>query len=140
VAFTAGLLHDIGTLVLVTYHSAEYEHVIAWQTEHQCTQFDAEREILGIDHAAVGEELAIYWNFSDQMKNAIAGHHQPDKPGLGFLATIVHVANGIAHVLNVTESADHTTPKSPRYRGTASGWIRKRWIRCCKKPVTNLTN
>ncbi|MBC3812315.1 HDOD domain-containing protein [Undibacterium aquatile] len=111
VAFTAGLLHDIGTLVLVTYHSAEYEHVIVWQTEHQCTQFDAEREILGIDHAAVGEELAIYWNFSDQMKNAIAGHHQPDKPGLGFLATIVHVANGIAHVLNVTESADHTTPE-----------------------------
>jgi len=111
VAFTAGLLHDIGTLVLVTYHGADYEQVIAWQAEHQCTQFEAERHVIGLDHAAVGEALARQWNFSEQMTNAISGHHQPEKPGLGFLATIVHVANGIAHALNVTSVPDHSTPE-----------------------------
>ena len=111
VAFTAGLLHDIGTLVLVTYHSSDYEQVIAWQAEHHCTQYEAERQVIGINHAAVGEALARQWNFSEQMTNAIAGHHQPEKPSLGFLATIVHVANGITHALNITGAPDHSTPE-----------------------------
>lgn len=111
IAFTAGLLHDIGTLVLVAYHPERYAAVIAWQNEHQSTQPEAEKEVLGLDHAAVGHALAECWNFSDAIKNAIGGHHQPDRPGLGFLATIIHVANGIAHVLNVTATPDHSTPE-----------------------------
>ena len=102
VAFTAGLLHDIGTLVLVTYHSEQYAAAIAYRQEQKCTQFEAERRVLGIDHAEVGNALAEEWNFSDQMKNAIAGHHQPETPGLGFLATVIHVANGIAHAHQAT--------------------------------------
>jgi putative nucleotidyltransferase with HDIG domain len=108
VAFTAGLLHDLGTLVLVSYHSEQYAQVIVWQTDHQATQFQAERQVLGIDHAAVGEELARQWNFSDQMIHAIAGHHQPDKPGLGYLATIIHAANGITHALCLSDTEDQT--------------------------------
>ncbi|MFZ6863190.1 HDOD domain-containing protein [Undibacterium sp. Ji67W] len=111
VAFTAGLLHDVGTLVLATYHGADFEQVLAWQAEHQCTQYKAEKHVIGIDHAAVGEALARQWNFSEQMILAIAGHHHPEKPGQGFLATIVHVANGIAHVLNGNAEPDHSTPE-----------------------------
>ena len=105
VAFTAGLLHDIGALVLVTQYPQQYEAALVYKNEHQTSQFDAERHVLGIDHAAVGAALAIEWNFSDIMKNAIAGHHQPDAPGLGFLATIIHVANGIAHALTDASSS-----------------------------------
>jgi putative nucleotidyltransferase with HDIG domain len=99
VAFTAGLLHDIGLLALVTLFPKEFEEVIAYRKTGLATQFEAERKILGLDHAAVGEALAIEWNFSDVMKNAIAGHHQPEQPGIGFLASIIHVADGIAHML-----------------------------------------
>lgn len=99
VAFTAGLLHDIGLLALVTLFPKEFEEVIAFRKTGLATQFEAERKILGLDHAAVGEALAIEWNFSDVMKNAIAGHHQPEQPGIGFLASIIHVADGIAHML-----------------------------------------
>lgn len=106
IAYTAGLLHDIGSLVLVTQYPQQYAATLVYRHEHPGSQFDAERKVLGIDHAAVGEALANQWNFSDIMKNAIAGHHEPNRPGLGFLATIIHVADGIAHVLDAVSSAD----------------------------------
>lgn len=117
IAFTAGLLHDLGTLVLVTQFPEQYASTIDYRNEHQVSQFEAERKVLGIDHAAVGEALAVEWNFSDTMKNAIAGHHHPEKPGLGFLATIIHVADGIAHVLGTT-----TTPDSQAVEVSALSW------------------
>ncbi|MDO9191277.1 MAG: HDOD domain-containing protein, partial [Undibacterium sp.] len=117
IAFTAGLLHDLGILVLVTQFPEQYASTIDYRNEHQVSQFEAERKVLGIDHAAVGEALAIEWNFSDTMKNAIAGHHHPEKPGLGFLATIIHVADGIAHVLGTT-----TTPDSQAVEVSALSW------------------
>jgi putative nucleotidyltransferase with HDIG domain len=106
-AYTAGLLHDLGALVLVTQYPRQYEAVIAYRHEHQLTQFEAERRVLGIDHAAVGLALANLWNFSDMLKNAIAGHHRPETPGLGLLATVVHVADAIAHSLGGESSVNN---------------------------------
>jgi hypothetical protein len=77
--------------------------VLRHQEEKQLQQLFAERHILGTDHAAVGEALARAWMFSEEMTHAIAYHHQPERPGAGFLATIIHVANGITHA--ITESA-----------------------------------
>jgi putative nucleotidyltransferase with HDIG domain len=111
VAFTAGLLHDIGALVLATCHTGAYEMVLEQRQELQTTQYETEKQLLGIDHALVGETLATQWNFSEVMIKAIAGHHHPEKPGLGFLATIVHVADGIAHALGVTTTPDLAPPE-----------------------------
>ncbi|MFZ6847801.1 HDOD domain-containing protein [Undibacterium sp. RuRC25W] len=110
VAFTAGLLHDIGILVLVTYHGADYEQVLAWQANHQCSRFEAEKHVIGITHAIVGEALANQWNFSEQMTHAIAGHHHPETPGLRFLASIVNLADHIGHILNTHEKLDDVMP------------------------------
>ncbi|MFZ6775605.1 HDOD domain-containing protein [Undibacterium sp. Ji83W] len=111
VAFTAGLLHDIGALVLATCYTEAYETVLAQRQGLQTTQYEAEKQILGIDHAMVGETLATQWNFSEVMIKAISGHHHPEKPGLGFLATIIHVADGIAHALGVTTTPDLAPPE-----------------------------
>lgn len=111
VAFTAGLLHDIGALVLATCYTGAYEMVLEQRQELQTTQYETEKQLLGIDHALVGETLATQWNFSEVMIKAIAGHHHPEKPGLGFLATIVHVADGIAHALGVTTTPDLAPPE-----------------------------
>ncbi|MFZ6733823.1 HDOD domain-containing protein [Undibacterium sp. Ji42W] len=111
VAFTAGLLHDIGALVLATCYTGAYENVLAQRQELQTTQYDTEKQLLGIDHTLVGETLAVQWNFSEVMIKAISGHHHPEKPGLGFLATIVHVADGIAHALGVTTTPDLAPPE-----------------------------
>ncbi|MYN02503.1 HDOD domain-containing protein [Pseudoduganella sp. DS3] len=109
-AFTAGLLHDIGRLVLVSSFPELYAQVIAHQKEHDCYALEAERAVIGIDHVEAGLALAEHWNFSDTMRLAIAGHHEPEKPGAGFLATIIHVADAVVHALDLVQKPDDMVP------------------------------
>ena len=110
VAFTAGLLHDIGRLVLVTGHPQAYGEVLAWRSRHDGEWLEAERAVLGIDHVDAGVALAEHWNFSDTMRQAIAYHHAPETPGAGFLAAIVHVANAVVHALDLAGEDDELVP------------------------------
>ena len=109
-AFTAGLLHDIGRLVLVTTYPARYAEVIAWRAAHDSELIEAERAVLGVDHVMAGTALAAHWNFSDTMRHAIAWHHEPERAGAGFLATIIHVANAIVHALDIAHEDDDLVP------------------------------
>jgi putative nucleotidyltransferase with HDIG domain len=110
VAFTAGLLHDIGRLLLVTGHPQAYGEVLAWRAAHDGEWLDAERAVLGVDHVDAGVALAEHWNFSDTMRQAIAFHHTPETPGAGFLAAIVHVANAVVHALDLAGEDDELAP------------------------------
>jgi putative nucleotidyltransferase with HDIG domain len=110
VAFTAGLLHDIGRLVLVTGHPRAYGEVLAWRASHDSSWLEAERAVLGVDHVEAGVALALHWNFSDTMRQAIAYHHAPETPGAGFLAAIVHVANAVVHALDLAFEPDELVP------------------------------
>lgn len=109
-AFTAGLLHDIGRLVLVTSFPELYAQVLAYQQANDCYALEAERAVIGIDHVEAGLALAEHWNFSDTMRLAIAGHHEPEKPGAGFLATIIHVADAVVHALDLVQKPDDLVP------------------------------
>lgn len=109
-AFTAGLLHDIGRLVLVTCFPERYAQVAAWRDAHDTVWLDAERALLGIDHVDAGLALAEHWHFSDTMRQAIAHHHAPERPGAGFLATIIHAADAIAHALDLAGVEDELVP------------------------------
>lgn len=109
-AFTAGLLHDIGRLVLVTYFRNEYEAVIAYRAEHDCHWLVAEQEVLGVDHVMAGEALAAHWNFSDTIRHAIAGHHNPEQQKVRSLASIVHIADAIAHALDLSHLENDLVP------------------------------
>lgn len=109
-AYTAGLLHDIGRLVLVTRFTRAYECVLAYRANHDCYLLDAERAVLGVDHVIAGHALAQYWNFSETMQNAIAAHHDPDEMGGGSLASIIHVADAIVHALDFAGIDDDLVP------------------------------
>jgi putative nucleotidyltransferase with HDIG domain len=109
-AFTAGLLHDIGRLVLVSSFPAPYQQVMEYRKANDTYVLDAERAVLGVDHVMAGAALAEHWNFSDTMKTAIAYHHDPDAPGAGGLAAIVHVANAIVHALDIAGEEDDLVP------------------------------
>jgi putative nucleotidyltransferase with HDIG domain len=120
-AFTAGLLHDIGRLVLVTAYPARYSEALAYRAANDCAMIEAERALLGVDHVAAGAALAEHWNFSDTMRLAIAWHHEPEQAGAGFLATIIHVANAIVHALDLAREDDDLVPRVSAVAWTALG-------------------
>lgn len=127
-AFTAGLLHDIGRLVLVTGFPNHYQSVLSRRSRDDNELLAAERAVIGIDHVAAGVALAQHWNFSDTMRQAIAWHHEPEKPGAGFLATIVHVANAVAHALDLAGETEEMVPVVSSIAWTAMGLTEEAWL------------
>jgi putative nucleotidyltransferase with HDIG domain len=127
-AFTAGLLHDIGRLVLVTGFPERYSAVLARRQREDRQLLDVERELLGVDHVMAGALLAQHWQFSDTMHHAIAYHHEPEAPGAGFLATIVHVANAIVHALDLARDDDELVPPVSMVAWTALGLSQEAYL------------
>ncbi|TXG02043.1 HDOD domain-containing protein [Massilia arenae] len=128
VAFTAGLLHGIGRLVLVTRYPEQYDAVLRERKRLDGDLLDTERAMLGVDHLLAGAALAEHWQFSGTMQQAIAFYHAPETPGAGFLATIVHVANAVAHALDLAGDADELVPAVSSVAWTALGLSEETWL------------
>ena len=109
-AFTSGLLHDIGRLVLVTRFPDHYAATLAYRAANDCYLLEAERAVLGIDHVVAGHALAIHWNFSEIMQAAIVEHHEPESADRDLLVSIIHVANSIVHGLDLGNDDDDLVP------------------------------
>jgi putative nucleotidyltransferase with HDIG domain len=127
-AFTAGLLHDIGRLVLVTLYPRRYAQVIARRAEQDDYLLDAEQHVIGVDHVTAGVALAGHWNFSETIRLAIAHHHAPETQGAGFVATIVHVANAVVHALDLAGQEDDLVPAVSSVAWTALGLSEEAWL------------
>ncbi|MCK4488224.1 MAG: HDOD domain-containing protein, partial [Desulfobacterales bacterium] len=69
--FTAALLHDIGKVVLGSFVDRYFEQIIALVKEGEHSFLEAERKMLGIDHAEVGAKVAESWNFPEDIVQAI---------------------------------------------------------------------
>jgi HD-like signal output (HDOD) protein len=99
-AFTAGLMHNIGQLLIhIGFPEAGDE------LEKSAEQGDfnrrrlAEKEVLGVDHCEIGAELARRWNFPAPIVEAIRHYADPDAEGATSLAGLIFVAATIAHAL-----------------------------------------
>ena len=84
--------------------------------------------MLGVDHVLAGRALAEHWQFSDTLRQAIAFHVQPEMPGAGFLATIVHVASAVAHALDLAGYAREVVPTVSSVAWTALGLSEEAWL------------
>lgn len=104
-AFTGGILHDIGELVLATCFPEQYAKALAYRALHDCTPVAAERDILGLDHAVVGGLLADTWRFPPSLYSAVAEHHSPSAATADSLADLIHLADSIAHGLGLAQAA-----------------------------------
>lgn len=76
-AFTAGLLHEIGQLILATQLTEEFARAIRYAEENQVTLEDAELEVLGATHNQVGSYVLELWGLPDPVVEAIAFHIHP---------------------------------------------------------------
>jgi putative nucleotidyltransferase with HDIG domain len=74
-AFIAGLLHDIGKIIMVKHFKEDLEKVWRMMQKTKCSFSDAEAEAASIDHVSIGAYLARKWQLPEQIIEAVAGHH-----------------------------------------------------------------
>lgn len=109
-AFTAGLLHDLGHLVLASHLPEAQATVYALRAERDCQLLHAERELLGTDHAVIGALVAQRWHFGSDVVAAIRHHHEPPVAAAPGLVDLVHVANGFVHAVDLAGLSDEMVP------------------------------
>lgn len=112
-AFTAGLLHDIGVLVLATRFREPYDATLAYRREHDSYMVSAEQAVLGIDHTVVGSALIAHWRFPPEMQQAVAQHHSVHTPEMAALTMVVQAGNALAHALDLSGIDDDLAPALP---------------------------
>jgi putative nucleotidyltransferase with HDIG domain len=99
VAFTIGLLHDIGKLVLSQLLTADLQADVRQRIKQDnLSRAEAEKAVLGTDHGEVGAVLLHSWHLPDDLVEAVANHHQPVLQPRPRLSVVTHLANCVAHL------------------------------------------
>lgn len=110
-AFIAGLLHDVGRLVLASGFPEHYARVVDCCASEGTTLSDAELRGLGVDHQRVGQLLSEAWKFPAAIQRAISQHHGPADPELADLAGLIHAANAVVQALDLGCSEYSAVPR-----------------------------
>lgn len=99
-AFCAGLLHDVGKVVMEQYLNADFRKALHHARLHNLTAFEAEREILGYTHCDVASWLTGTWSLPDEIEQPLVCHHEPDE------ATICADSVMICHIADILSKVD----------------------------------
>ena len=109
--FLAGLLHDIGRLIMFKEVPTEISEAMQLAQKEQQLLHKVEKEVLGFDHAKLGGMLLKDWKLPPQLIESTAYHHHPRR-AVDFQeeVAVVHVADIIANSLQLGSSGEHLVP------------------------------
>ena len=105
-AFSAGLIHDAGKLILNSYvldRQADFQMAMGNGEE---TFLSAEKEILGFDHAEIASEACKKWNIPEALAVGIRYHHYPSQADSDKLAHVLHISDSIALMSGIGTGID----------------------------------
>lgn len=106
-AFVAGVLHDIGKLILIEYFPKKFSNALDLAQKETLTISDAEEQIFGVTHAELGAWLAEKWNLPNSLVETIAYHHRPcEQENPEDLVLLIHLANALIRHFKIGNSGD----------------------------------
>ncbi len=100
VVFTAALLHDIGKIILADALMHIYAKLVEETEKNQQSLLEAEKKLIGVQHAEIGGRLLGRWKFPPALVAAVWFHHHPAAARPHHkLASFVYLGNMIAHFM-----------------------------------------
>lgn len=106
-AYTAGLLKDVGKVILDDYVHDSYRQILKRIEEDYTPYVQAEEEVLGFNHGQVGAKIAERWNLSAELVEALEHHHKPFNAIVNIeLVCIVHISDGIVMMMGLHQGID----------------------------------
>lgn len=137
-AFTAALLHDIGTLVLAANRPADYARVMAQSADRCLPRWQVEREVFGASHAEVGAYLLGMWGLAEPIVEAVAYHHVPLAAATVPFSplTAVHVANALSAEAGDTATVPMANARLDQAYLQRGSWNDRlpHWRERCRQP------
>ena len=110
--YLAGILHDIGRLVIIRKEPALARDTFYRSKERRENIYLSEQKLMGFDHAAVGQELLKAWQLPQRLVEAVGCHHQPQNAEtFPVEAALIHTADYIVHILQAGSDADFSDPE-----------------------------
>jgi putative nucleotidyltransferase with HDIG domain len=110
-AYIAGLIHDVGRIILDPLILGIKPEITRFMEQEQKTFLDAENRFFGITHARVAAEVCRKWKFPAVMATVIGCHHQPSKSNGDLLAHILHMADHLAIMVGIGYDNDDVLNK-----------------------------
>ena len=113
--YLMGMLHDLGRLLLLLNLPGSIQTIME-EYEQGGTMYEVESNVLGFDHAAAAGQLMKAWQLPEMLQEAVEYHHKPEQaPHYPLAASIVHVADFIAHGMELGSCGErYVPPLSPK--------------------------
>ncbi len=111
-AFIGGLLHDIGKVVLDQYQPGIYSPIVKYARDKGILLVEAEREVMGLTHAAVGEWMMEKWRLPPLLVQMVSSHHHPNRHmEHRDMLTAIHIGDILARSIGIGNGGDERMPE-----------------------------